>query len=103
VPPFAGFVGKVYLLLAVIKKGPSLYWLAVVAVINTVISLYYYARVIKLMFLSRRMKGAHLSGMTAHRSLSYALLGALTALTLLLGVYWTPLDLLSRVAMNFLN
>jgi NADH-quinone oxidoreductase subunit N len=103
IPPFAGFIGKVYLLLAVIRKGPELYWLAVVAVINTVISLYYYARVIRMMFLSRRVKATPLSAMTAERSVSFAVLGVLTFLTLLFGLYWTPLDNLSRLAMNFLN
>ncbi len=103
IPPFAGFIGKVYLLLAVIKKGPSLYWLAVVAVFNTIISLYYYARVIKMMFLARRVKGAPLSAMTGERYVSYGVLGVLTALTVLFGLYWTPLDRLSKMAMDFLN
>jgi NADH-quinone oxidoreductase subunit N len=103
IPPFAGFIGKVYLLLAVLKKGPALYWLAVVAVLNTVISLYYYARIVKMMFLSRRVKGAPFPALTPGRSLSYAVLTVLTALTMLFGIYWTPLDSLSRLAMNFLR
>ncbi|MDH4161760.1 MAG: NADH-quinone oxidoreductase subunit N [Nitrospirota bacterium] len=103
IPPFAGFIGKVYLLMAVIKKGPGLYWLAVVAVLNTVISLFYYARVVKMMFLSKRVKGAPLSAMTTERYVSYAVLGVLTFLTLLFGLYWTPLDSLSKLTMNFLN
>ncbi len=43
-PPLAGFVGKLELFKASIDAGQS--WLAVVAVVNTVISLYYYLRVI---------------------------------------------------------
>jgi NADH-quinone oxidoreductase subunit N len=100
IPPFAGFIGKVYLLLAVIRKGPSLYWLAVVAVLNTVISLYYYARVVKMMFLSRRVKGAPLPALTREQSLSYAVLALLTALTVLIGIYWKPLGDLSKLAMH---
>ncbi|MEK6744658.1 MAG: NADH-quinone oxidoreductase subunit N [Nitrospirota bacterium] len=103
IPPFAGFVGKVYLLLAVLKKGSGLYWLAVVAVINTVISLYYYTRVVKLMFLSRKVRGTPFSPMTAFRYVPYAVLAALAFLTVLFGVYWTPLDALSRLAENFLQ
>jgi len=103
IPPFAGFVGKVYLLLAILKKGSAFYWLAVVAVINTVISLYYYARVIKMMFLSNRIKGGNLSPMTANRYVSYAVLAGLSGLTVLFGIYWTPLDALSRLAEKFLN
>lgn len=43
-PPLAGFVGKLELFKAAIDADQA--WLAVVAVINTVISLYYYLRVI---------------------------------------------------------
>ncbi len=103
IPPFAGFVGKVYLLLAVLKKGSGLYWLAVIAVINTIISLYYYSRVIKMMFLSQRVRGTKLSPMTAFRYVPYTVLAALTILTVLLGIYWTPLDAVSKLAENFLN
>jgi NADH-quinone oxidoreductase subunit N len=43
-PPLAGFVGKLELFTAAIDADQT--WLAVVAVVNTVISLYYYLRVI---------------------------------------------------------
>jgi len=49
VPPTAGFVGKLYLFMAVLHA--KLYWLAVLAVLNTVVSLYYYFRIAKAMFL----------------------------------------------------
>ena len=48
IPPFAGFFGKFFLFKAVIDEG--LYWLAFVGLINSVISLYYYARIIKAMY-----------------------------------------------------
>lgn len=44
IPPLAGFVGKLELFKAAIDADQA--WLAVVAVLNTVISLYYYLRVI---------------------------------------------------------
>ncbi|MEO8690491.1 MAG: NADH-quinone oxidoreductase subunit N [Solirubrobacteraceae bacterium] len=43
-PPLAGFVGKLELFRAAIDAGQS--WLAVVAIVNTVISLYPYLRVV---------------------------------------------------------
>ena len=46
-PPLGGFIAKYYLLAAVMKGG--LAWLVVVAVLNTLISLYYYARIAKAM------------------------------------------------------
>jgi len=44
IPPLSGFVGKLEVFTAAIDAGQA--WLAVVAVINTVISLFYYLRVI---------------------------------------------------------
>ena len=49
IPPFAGFFGKWLLFVAVIKQ--ELYWLAIVGLLNSVVSLYYYARIVKAMFL----------------------------------------------------
>jgi len=49
VPPTAGFVGKFYIFKAVIEK--QIYWLAILGVLNSVVSLYYYARVMKVMFI----------------------------------------------------
>ena len=50
-PPTAGFVGKFYIFAAVIESGSKFYWLAFVGAINSVISLYYYIRVVKHMYL----------------------------------------------------
>jgi NADH-quinone oxidoreductase subunit N len=84
-PPFAGFVGKVYLFAAVISQ--KIYWLAVVAALNTVISLYYYLRIVKAMFLEKPTEAIQV-----HVPLSsQALLLALLVPTLGLGVYWQPL------------
>ena len=44
-PPLAGFFGKFILLMAVIKSGYV--WLALIAGVNIVISLYYYLMVAK--------------------------------------------------------
>jgi len=46
-PPFGGFIAKYFLLFAVWEGG--LQWLVIVAVLNTLISLYYYARVARTM------------------------------------------------------
>jgi len=44
IPPLAGFVAKLQLFLAAIDAGYT--WLAVLAVANTVVSLFYYLRVL---------------------------------------------------------
>jgi len=50
-PPFAGFIAKWMVLWALIQAG-SWWWILVAAVgVNTVLSLYYYLRVIKIMYL----------------------------------------------------
>ncbi len=48
-PPFAGFFSKYFLFMGAIDNG--FVWLAAVGAINSVISLYYYSRVVKAMFL----------------------------------------------------
>ncbi len=47
--PFAGFFGKWLLFNAVISEG--MYWLAIIGLLNSVVSLYYYARIVKAMYL----------------------------------------------------
>ena len=48
-PPTAGFIGKLYLFFAILDKNMLV--LATIAILNTVVSLYYYIRVVKHMFL----------------------------------------------------
>ncbi|MES3160239.1 MAG: NADH-quinone oxidoreductase subunit N [Halorubrum sp.] len=48
-PPFAGFFSKYFLFMGAIDNG--FVWLAALGAINSVISLYYYSRVVKAMFL----------------------------------------------------
>ncbi len=50
IPPFAGFFGKFFLFKAVIDIDSGFYWLAFIGLLNSVISLYYYARIIKAMY-----------------------------------------------------
>ncbi|MBI4704629.1 MAG: NADH-quinone oxidoreductase subunit N [Deltaproteobacteria bacterium] len=86
-PPMAGFVGKFYLFAALIRGGGFWNWLlAVVGVLNSVISLFYYARVMKAMYLGEAAPGEpakvrHAFGATAV---------ALAVPVLLLGIYWGP-------------
>ncbi len=51
IPPVAGFFGKFFLFTAAAQKG--FYFLVLVAVLNTIISLYYYLLVIKAMFINK--------------------------------------------------
>ncbi len=49
VPPLAGFVGKLLVLLATVESGRL--WLMILGAVNVVISLYYYLMVVKRMYL----------------------------------------------------
>lgn len=49
IPPFAGFFGKLYVFGAAVNA--DLAWYAVIGALNSVISVYYYARVIKTMII----------------------------------------------------
>ncbi len=49
IPPMGGFIGK-FAVFAAIIPHPELLWLAVVAVLNSVVSLYYYFRIVHQMF-----------------------------------------------------
>lgn len=47
IPPLAGFFGKYYLLLYAVQEG--LYGLVAIALLTSLISTYYYLRIIKIM------------------------------------------------------
>ncbi len=89
VPPFAGFLGKFYLFVSVLHTGqPFFALLAVVGALNSAVSLYYYARLLKVMYLEGAAAGA---GPLPVARGARALLAALAVPTLVLGVYWAPL------------
>jgi NADH-quinone oxidoreductase subunit N len=52
-PPTGGFVAKFYLFRALIEYGDMFFWLALIGLINGVISLYYYMRVVKAMYFGK--------------------------------------------------
>lgn len=86
IPPTAGFIGKFYLFAAVIKAGPQFYWLAIVGVLNSVVSLYYYLRVVKVMYFS----GEPDEKLELPPWATTAILLFLVVPTVLFGIWWTP-------------
>ena len=54
IPPFAGFFSKFFIFTGAIAQGSvAIYVLVLIALINTIISLYYYLLVVKAMFISQ--------------------------------------------------
>jgi NADH-quinone oxidoreductase subunit N len=87
IPPMAGFIGKFYLFAALIDAGGAWNWvLAVVGVLNSLVSLYYYARVVRAMYL----EAADAPGTLGVRPIFGATTFALAIPTLVLGIYWAP-------------
>jgi NADH-quinone oxidoreductase subunit N len=91
-PPLAGFIGKFYLFAAVVKE--QFYLLALVGLVNSLVALYYYARVVRTMFLDMPVGDEGVVTLDAHNA---CLLYFLALPTLVLGVYWAPVfDLADR-------
>jgi NADH-quinone oxidoreductase subunit N len=81
IPPTAGFMGKFWLFSAAIESGYV--WLAVIGVLNSAVSLYYYIRIVVFMYLRKETTG---SEPVTSPALQVTLALAVAA-TLVLGVY----------------
>jgi len=81
IPPTAGFMGKFWLFGAAIESGYI--WLAVIGVLNSAISLYYYVRVVVFMYLRKEIAG---SEPTSTPALTFTLV-ATSIGTIVLGIY----------------
>lgn len=85
IPPFAGFIGKWYIFAAVVEK--KMYWLIIVALVNIVIALYYYARIVKAMYLNE--KASEKSPFKINLTESFWLV-SLGGLTIYFGIFFSP-------------
>ncbi|MBM4261911.1 MAG: NADH-quinone oxidoreductase subunit N [Deltaproteobacteria bacterium] len=98
-PPFAGFIGKFFLFSAVLKQGGQQFIvLAVVAALNSVISLYYYAKIVKVMFLDT--PNPEDKPVAVARN-SFALMIPLSVLTVVFGLYFAPLVQYATTSLRF--
>jgi NADH-quinone oxidoreductase subunit N len=103
IPPLAGFFGKFLLLKAVLEQGTAhsgYYWLAGVAMIGVVISLYYYLGVVRAIYWSR--DSANLSPIEISLPLQFTLYGCGLGM-LFLGVYPGPMVQWASVAVKVLK
>jgi NADH-quinone oxidoreductase subunit N len=80
IPPTVGFFGKLYLFAAAVHAGYA--WLAVVGVIMSAVSLYYYFRIVKEMYLAGEEQGLPVLG----EAWGVRALAVCAAATLLLGI-----------------
>ncbi len=96
-PPTAGFIGKLYLFIALVDA--NMITVAIIALLNTVVSLYYYIRVLKAMFLDKTDKKVEIN----LSPLNYVVLLLLIAPVLILGVYFTPLVNIAKESVQLLG
>lgn len=85
VPPLAGFVGKFYVFSAALNAG--LVWLVIIAILNSVVSVYYYVRVIVAMYMQEG--GVAIERMSARPGLLIAVAAGVVGVVLI-GIYPQP-------------
>jgi NADH-quinone oxidoreductase subunit N len=86
IPATIGFIGKFYVFAAAIRE--QFYILAVIGILNSVVSLYYYMRPVKEMFLEQPAGEA---GPVTAEYWNYGLMAALAVATIFLGLYPPPI------------
>jgi len=93
IPPTVGFIGKLYLFAALINA--KWIWLAIVGALNSVVSLYYYVRIVRNMYL-RDPAGDRSPIAFAPQYILIMLV--LVIPNLVLGLYFTPLVNLAQAS-----
>ncbi len=94
VPPFAGFVGKYKLFAAAVESGLS--WLAVVGVLASAVSAYYYLRVVIFMFMREPQTETQFDGIALSSTLVW-----IAFFVFMLGIFPTGMLRFSGEAIKF--
>ncbi len=97
-PPTAGFIGKLFLFASLLDA--KWVWLAVVGAFNSVISLYYYVRVVRNIFL-RDPEG--IVKQLTFSAPQIALVLLLVVPTLLFGLYYSPIVELANASVTMIG
>lgn len=87
IPLFSGFIGK-FLIFGALIQSQSYLWLALLGVLNSVISLYYYAKILRAMWLDKP-EGMAISQNRLPAAQVVGLLG-LAIPTIILGLFFSP-------------
>ena len=96
IPLTIGFIGKFYLFAAVIKG--QFYILAIVGILNSVVSLYYYLKPIRMMFFEQPRGD---EGTVRFEAWNYGLMGVLACATIVFGLYWSPIIAFANRSISF--
>lgn len=85
IPPAAGFIGKFYLFASIVNQGYV--WLALLAIGMSVVSVYYYIMVIRVMLAPAPENAVKVSVAMSHK----LVMATAAAVTVFLGIYAAPL------------
>ncbi len=97
-PPTAGFIAKLYLFVALVDA--KMIVVAIIALLNTVVSLYYYIRVLKNMYLVKDVnKTVHIE----LKPLSFITILFLVIPVVLFGIYFTPIVDFAKLSIQILG
>lgn len=96
IPPMAGFAGKFYLFSGAIQAGYL--WLALVGLIMSMVSVYYYLNVSKVMYIGESSDQSLPAPAMARLAILLCLVG-----TLFIGIYPQPLSQLAEIAVQVLH
>lgn len=91
-PPLAGFFAKFYLLWASVKA--DLLWLTVVGVLNVITSLYYYLKIVKVMYVDKPINQIPIRVSVDQKVIQYLCIFGILAL----GIYQGPFVRLAELA-----
>jgi NADH-quinone oxidoreductase subunit N len=102
-PPTAGFVGKLLVFSTVVEHGLTGrdqlgILLVVIALLFSVVSLFYYMRIAAALFLAKPRQDVEEPLPTGSTAVYTVLLWALAVATVGLGVWWGPLQAFSKIA-----
>jgi NADH-quinone oxidoreductase subunit N len=97
IPSTVGFVGKFYLFSALIES--NMIWLALVAVLNSVVSLFFYIKVLKYMFLMKPEE--EVASKYKYGIGNYAVLLLLALPILFFGLYFAPIVKIAEYSASF--
>lgn len=89
IPGTVGFAGKFLLFVAVLQQGSLYFWLALIAVANSVVSAFYYFKVVKMMYLKKPVENA--DGPISVSIPATVLVFVFAVPTIVLGLWWQPL------------
>jgi NADH-quinone oxidoreductase subunit N len=97
IPPLVGFMAKLYVFAAIVEKGPSYWWYAVVGAVNAAVAAYYYARILKTMIIDAGNEDKPAFRLPLPDQL---VVGALVAANVLPLLWWTRIEQWARASLT---